>query len=134
MTHAKGSTLTNDAQVLLDRTRSAAKKAGSHVVPAPLDISKAACPVVVMEADEMLRFVAAMRPSIIYVSATDMDVDDELATAAKTLGLEPGDRAFVDISRAGRRLARHQGAPARASIESVADGVLHLAYAGGPLD
>lgn len=129
MTRSKTASPINDAERLLTEVRSTAKSAGCHIVAAPLDNEHAACPTVVLETDEVLLLVAAIQPPILYVFATDLDVEQEVATAISEVGVERGDRAFADITRAGRRLAAHQGHPARTSVEIMVGGVLHLAYA-----
>lgn len=119
----------NDAEALAAEIRSAAASAGSHLVAAPLDTERSAYPTVLLSTEEIVRLVAAVRPTIIYMAEVLLNPSAEIESAIEVIGAEPDDDATTGIRRAGRRLAVHDGDPARTTVEFVAAGVLHAAYA-----
>lgn len=119
----------NDAEALAAEIRSAATSAGSHLVAAPLDTERSTYPMVVLSTEEIARLVIAVRPTIIYVAETTLDRAAEVEAAIEEIGAEPDDDASADVRRAGKLLAAHDGDSARTTIEFIAGGVLHAAYA-----
>ena len=122
----------NDARSLATELRSAAEAAGSYVVAAPLDTDRATCPIVLLSATELLSFVAVIRPPIVYLLETVLDVDAEIASAFEEIEAEQEDRALAEIKRAARPLEEHEGQTVRTSVEIVTGGVLHVAFAAAP--
>ncbi|MDH7639969.1 hypothetical protein [Sphingomonas oryzagri] len=119
----------NDAEALAAEIRSAATSAGSHLVAAPLHTERSAYPTVLLSTEEIVRLVIAVRPAIIYAVETTLDPAVEVEAAIEEIGAEPDDDASTDIRRAGKPLAAHDGDSARTTVEFVAGGVLHAAYA-----
>lgn len=119
----------NEAENLARGVRDGAAAAGSHVVPTTLDTGdRLAMPSASLSPDEIVALVHAVRPPIIYLFESVLDLEQEIEAALDEAGINEDGKAARAVRRAAERLRPHEGQTARVFAEVVAGGVYHVAY------
>lgn len=119
----------NEAEHLARSLGDAAAMPSTHVVAAPLDTGdRLAIPTVSLSADKFMALFQAIRPPVIYLFESVLNVDQEVESALDEAAIEEDAKAAKAVRRAAERMSAHEGETARVFAEVVTGGVHHVTY------
>lgn len=110
--------------------RGAAKVAQACVVesfPEPAD--RAPIPLVIVDQEDAVRLISAVRPKVVYLMEVAFDAEEEMAAAAEALSALGLHKVPLPLAAASRRVTGHAGEVRTTLAGFMVDGVLHASSA-----